>query len=113
MAFRYIDKARVATSRSQIEALSLALNAYALDCMQYPTQEQGFDALWSKPVLEPVPPGWNGPYVTKKIANDPWGHPYELQVPGSNGLPFGLRSLGSDGKEGGEGNAKDITSWED
>ena len=81
--------------------------------MQYPTREQGLDALWEKPILEPVPTGWEGPYVTKKIINDPWGHPYELTVPGPNGLPFGLRSLGADGKVGGEGNNKDLMSWED
>lgn len=113
MAFRYIDKARVVTAKNQIESMSLALNAYALDCKEYPTKEQGLDALWIKPILEPVPSGWNGPYVTKKITSDPWGHPYEMLVPGPNGLPFGIRSFGADGKEGGEGNDKDITSWED
>ncbi|HEY9593784.1 MAG TPA: type II secretion system major pseudopilin GspG [Spirochaetia bacterium] len=113
MAFRYIDKARVVTAKSQIESVSLALNAYALDCKQYPTKEQGLDALWEKPAIEPIPSGWNGPYVTKKITEDPWGHPYELTVPGPSGLPFGLRSFGADGKEGGEGNDKDVMSWAD
>lgn len=113
MAFRYIDKARQVTAKSQIETLSLALNAYAADCKQYPSKEQGLDALWIKPVLEPLPTGWNGPYVNKKITADPWGTQYEYAVPGPNGLPFGLRSFGADGKEGGEGNNKDITSWED
>ncbi|MGO9409235.1 MAG: type II secretion system major pseudopilin GspG [Spirochaetia bacterium] len=113
MAFRYVDKARQVTARSQIETLSLALNAYATDCKQYPTKEQGLDALWVKPVLEPLPAGWSGPYVNKKITADPWDHPYEYTVPGPNGLPFGLRSLGADGKEGGEANDKDIASWED
>jgi len=113
MAFRYIDKARVATARSQVETISLALNAYALDCMRYPTQEQGLEALWTKPSTEPVPSGWGGPYLTKKLSADPWGRAYELVVPGPNGLPFGVRSLGADSKEGGEGNDKDISSWED
>ncbi len=112
MAFRYIDKARQVTAKNQIETLSLALDAYALDCKQYPTAEQGLDSLWAKPVTEPVPSGWNGPYVNKKISADPWGHPYEYTVPGPNGLPFGIRCLGGDGKEGGEGNDKDISSWE-
>jgi general secretion pathway protein G len=113
MAFRYIDRARQVTAKNQIETLSLALDAYAFDCKQYSTIEQGLDALWVKPVLEPVPAGWDGPYVNKKITADPWGHPYEYMVPGPNGLPFGIRSLGSDGREGGEGSAKDIQSWQD
>ena len=113
MAVRYVEKARRVSAKNQIETLSLALSAYALECKQYPTREQGLDALWVKPVLEPMPAGWSGPYVNKKIGADPWDHPYEYTVPGSNGLPFGLRSFAADGKEGGDGNDKDIMSWED
>jgi len=111
MAFRYIGKARVVTAKNQIETMSLALNAYAVDCKQFPTQDQGLDALWAKPVLEPVPAHWGGPYVDKKITTDPWGHPYDYTVPGPEGLPFGIRSLGADGKEGGDGDDADLTSW--
>lgn len=113
MAFRYVEKARRVAARNQIETLSLALNAYALDCTRYPTKEQGLDALWVKPVLEPLPEGWNGPYVNKRISADPWGHLYEYSVPGPNNLPFGIRSFGASGREGGEGNDEAISSWED
>lgn len=112
MAFRYIEKARQVTARSQVETLSLALDAYALDCKRYPTPDQGLDALWAKPGTEPVPTGWDGPYVNKKIGMDPWGNPWDYSVPGQGGLPFGLRSFGADGKEGGESNDKDVSSWE-
>jgi general secretion pathway protein G len=113
MGFRYLDRARQVTARSQVETFSLALQAYAIDCKQYPTQEQGLEALWAKPILEPVPTGWAGPYLDKKVPLDPWGHAYEYTTPGPHGLLFGLRSLGSDGAEGGEGNAKDVSSWEE
>jgi general secretion pathway protein G len=112
MAFRYIEKARQVTARSQIETLSLALDAYATDNKRYPTPEQGLAALWTKPTAEPIPADWNGPYVNKPIGLDPWGHPWDYAVPGPSGLPFGLRSFGADGKEGGDGNDKDITSWD-
>jgi general secretion pathway protein G len=112
MAFRYIDRARQVTARNQIETLSLALDAYAMDCKQYPTKEQGLDALWTRPTLEPIPADWNGPYVNKRIPADPWGHAYEYLVPGLQGLPFGIRSFAADGLDGGDGNNKDITSWE-
>jgi general secretion pathway protein G len=112
VAFRYLDRAKQAAARTQVETLSLALNAYLLDCETYPTKEQGLDALWNKPVIEPVPSGWQGPYVGKKIPTDPWGNEYEYQVPGPNGLPFGVRSFGADGVAGGEENAADIASWE-
>ena len=111
-AFRYIDKAKVASARSQIESLSLALNAYLIDCKAFPTEDQDLSALWEKPVLEPVPSGWDGPYIEKTLPEDPWGNPYEYMVPGPNGLPFGIRSFGAGGVEGGEGKDSDITSWE-
>ena len=113
MAFRYLAWSRQATTRSQIETLALALDAYAMDCLRYPTTEQGLDALWTRPTAAPVPGGWNGPYVSKKVAADPWGHPYEYLEPGPEGLPFAIRSFGADGKEGGEGNDRDFCSWED
>lgn len=112
MAFRYLGNARVAATRSQIETLSLALNAYMLDNDRYPTEGQGLEALWEKPVLEPVPPSWNGPYLTKELPKDPWGIGYLYRVPGPNGLPFAIMSLGADALEGGEGNDADISSWE-
>lgn len=109
-AFRYIDQAKVATARSQIDTLSLALNSYFFDCGSYPTKEEGLGVLWQKP--SSATERWNGPYLQKAVPKDPWGNTYEYQVPGPNGLPFGIRSLGADGKEGGEGNASDISSWQ-
>jgi len=108
MAFRYIDKARVVAARNQIEEFSMALHSYYMECKQYPTEQQGLDALWQKPVLEPVPAEWTGPYLTKKIQDDPWGHPYKYSLPGPNGLPFGIASYGPKGVEGDAGN---VTSW--
>lgn len=113
MAVRYLDKARYVAAKSQIESYSLALDAYYLDCGRYPTADQGLAALWEKPVMEPLPKGWNGPYVNKPVAADPWGNAYEYSVPGPNGLPYGVRALGADGMEGGEGNDRDASSWED
>ena len=112
MAFRYLEKAKTVSARSQIDTLALALDAYYFDCGRYPSAQQGLAALWEKPILDPVPAAWNGPYVTRKIAGDPWGGAYEYVVPGESGLPFGIRSLGSDGLDGGEGSAADVASWE-
>lgn len=112
MAIRYLDKARTVSARSQIETYSLALDAYYLDCGKYPTTEQGLAALWEKPSLEPLPRNWNGPYVNKPINKDPWGNAYEYTVPGPGGLPFGIRSFGGDGTQGGEGKNGDVASWE-
>jgi general secretion pathway protein G len=112
MAYRYVDKAKTVAAKSQIETYALALDSYFIDCGRYPTQEQGLKALGERPTVEPVPAGWNGPYVNKAIQNDPWGNAYEYTAPGKSGLPFGIRSLGADGKEGGNEKDVDISSWE-
>jgi len=110
MAFRYLDKAKVVTAKNDIENFSLALSTYYLDCKKFPTEEQGLVALMEKPSSDAD--GWEGPYVNKKPGNDPWGNPYEYLIPGPGGLPFGIRSFGADGMEGGEGNDGDVSSWE-
>ena len=55
--------------------------------------------------------GWAGPYLDRKM-KDPWNRYYEYRVPGHDGSRFEIRSLGRDGKEGGEGPDTDIASWE-
>ena len=108
-----IDKARIAAAKDHIKTFSLALDSYLLDCGQYPTEEHGLKALVEKPILSHVPLRWNGPYLqTLKIPVDPWNQEYDYRVPGAGGLPYGIRSLGADTMEGGEGKNKDITSWE-
>ena len=108
---RNIGKAKTVSVKNQIQIFSMALNSYFIDCGMYPTKDQGLAALWEKPSSEPVPEEWDGPYIDKQIPNDPWGHPYEYDSPGPSGLPFGIRSFGADGVEGGEGGDRDIASW--
>lgn len=110
-AIKQIEKARVVTAKSQIETFSLALDSYFMDVGSYPTKEQGLEALFSKPVSLSNP-DWDGPYITKAVPKDPWGNDYQYIIPGENGLPYGISSLGKDGMEGGEGKDADIRSWE-
>lgn len=51
-------------------------------------------------------------YLTdvKSIPPDPWGNPYLYEAPGPNGEDFVVRSLGADGKEGGDKDNADISS---
>ncbi len=104
----YLDRARVAGARAQIEAFGIALQAYRIDTGSYPTEMQGLDALWQEPTMIPVPENWSGPYVGGTIGADPWGQEYEYDVPGVNGLPFVVRSFGEDRRRGGEGLAADL-----
>lgn len=112
VAFKNLDKANVTSAKSQIGDLKLALEMYRQDCSRYPTPEQGLLALWEKPVLSPVPKGWNGPYIDKVLPQDPWDNDYIYSVPGENGLPFTITSLGADNSPGGEGTNSDIHSYQ-
>ena len=46
------------------------------------------------------------------VALDPWGHPYQYRSPVDHTPPYEIVSLGSDGREGGSGNAADISNVE-
>lgn len=113
LGLRYVEKAKRVSARTTVETLVSALQAYYFDCRQYPTREQGLAALWQCPVLAPVPVGWNGPYVDRPIARDPWSSRYDYLRPGPNGLPFGIVSYGSDSLPGGTGDDADIASWQE
>ena len=112
MAVGSLEKARIANVKTQIDTFSVALEAYYIDCGRYPTVEQGLKALRTKPVIEPVSDNWNGPYLYKDPPKDPWGNEYEYIIPGAEGNPYGVRSFGADGIEGGENADADICSWQ-
>jgi general secretion pathway protein G len=111
-AVKYIDRARIAACRNQIEAFRLALQAYYLDNGHYPSESQGLDALWEKPITTPLPVKWDGPYTERVIQKDPWGSDYVYKNPGDKNLAFTISSYGADGKSGGEGANADIHSWD-
>src|SRR5690242_11808080 len=109
--FQHVGAAKSATAKSQIEMLSAALDAYRLDNGTYPNTQQGLDALWTMPTVDP-PSNWRGPYLRKPVPADPWGRPYAYVFPGQqNTRGFDLLTLGLDGQPGGEGENADIVSW--
>ena len=67
----------------------------------------------TRPMLLKAPAGtesrWNGPYAKDDDLKDPWGNEFRYTVPG-NGKPFDLTSLGADGKEGGDGENRDVSN---
>ena len=111
--FGKTDQAKVSAARQQIDAFVLALENFQLDNGHYPTSEQGLKALIEKPNGKPEARNWRGPYLKKReLPNDPWSNPYLYRSPGTvNKEEFDLISLGKDGREGGEGDAKDITNY--
>ncbi len=103
---KWVSGARSDSARVQIEALGASIDLYRLEVGSFPPDLQ---ALVEKP---PGAPRWDGPYLRKKvIPKDPWGNDYIYRYPGKNG-EYDLVSLGADASEGGEGEQKDIVSWE-
>ena len=105
---RQEEKAKIKATKAQIELLGTALDTFRLDVGRYPATEEGLEALRTKPGgLE----RWDGPYLKKDLPVDPWGKAYAYKSPGEHG-PFDIVSYGADGAPGGEGDNRDITSWE-
>ena len=105
--FAQIGKSEVKTAKAQIDSLGKALDQYRLDTGHYPSTENGLAALNTSPAVELK---WQGPYLQKKVPDDPWGHLYIYKMPGEHG-DYDLISLGNDGAVGGTGEAADIGNW--
>ncbi|MDR2013769.1 MAG: type II secretion system major pseudopilin GspG [Rhodanobacter sp.] len=103
-------EARVTRAKQDIQGIVTALSLYKLDNFNYPSTEQGLQALVAKPAGQPDAPNWKGPYLDR-IAKDPWGYPYQYQRPGQHG-DIDVYSYGADGKPGGEGEAADVGNWD-
>lgn len=104
------DKARATKARQDIRAIESALNLYRLDNFQYPTTDQGLQALAEKPGGSPEPQNWKAGGYLDRLPIDPWGNEYQYLSPGQNG-EIDIYSLGADAAPGGEGSAEDIGNW--
>ena len=101
------EQAKIAVAKADIEmTLSTALKLYELDNGNFPTTNQGLDALMREPSSSPVPNNWNGPYIEKRPV-DPWGNLYAYQSPGDHRSDYDLYSKGKDP----ENDEDDITNW--
>jgi general secretion pathway protein G len=107
------DEARRAKARIQIESLETALKLYKLDNGNYPTTEQGLQALVEPPSVGTPLKNWRqGGYLEKdKVPKDPWDNDFVYISPGAHG-EYDIISRGADGEPEGEGKNKDINSWE-
>jgi general secretion pathway protein G len=106
----YLEDSRAKTAKLQIESLGSALDLFYLDAGRYPTTSEGLEALAQRPSDIAI---WNGPYIKGgRVPADPWGHAYQYRSPVDHTPPYEIVSFGSDGREGGSGNAADISNVE-
>ncbi|MGI9832782.1 type II secretion system major pseudopilin GspG [Vibrio vulnificus] len=98
--FSKVGASKAKTAEAQMQMMATALDVYRLDVGHYPsTLEQ---------LRQDDKLGWDGPYLPKAIPLDPWNRAYIYKAPGENSAPYSLKTFGSDGVEGGEGEAADV-----
>jgi general secretion pathway protein G len=91
------DTARLVKAKTDIRAIESALNLYKLDNFNYPSTEEGLEAL--------------SPKYIERLSKDPWGNPYLYLSPGLHG-EMDVYTLGADGLQGGTDKNADIGNWD-
>lgn len=96
------NKANVA--KAYIAQLSQSVEQFRLDNGRYPTDAEGLPALIKAPQGLTT---WTKPYWDKRtLPKDPWKRDFIYKTDAEFG--FIIRTLGADGKEGGEGENADL-----
>ncbi|MFK7821661.1 MAG: type II secretion system major pseudopilin GspG [Planctomycetaceae bacterium] len=103
---RYLISAKQTTARAEISKMVEAIDSFYAENGRYPTNEEGLDVLAN-------PLDGSGDGYLKKVNKDPWKRDYEYNSPGRDNLAYEVLCLGGDGREGGEGEDKDITSYDE
>ena len=105
------EEARIGVAKTQLRNVSNALDLYKLDNFNYPSTEQGLDALVSEPSGSPDAKNWNKDGYLPSLPLDPWENEFQYVSPGSEG-PYDLYSFGADGKDGGDEDGADISIYD-
>ncbi|MEE4303210.1 MAG: type II secretion system major pseudopilin GspG [Wenzhouxiangella sp.] len=105
------DRARVTKAKQDVQALVTALNMYKLDNFNYPSTEQGLEALVRPPSGQPPAPNWKQGGYVDNLPTDPWGNAYQYLNPGVH-AEIDVWSFGANGSPGGEGINAEIGNWE-
>lgn len=106
------DRAMVGKARADIAVLEQAVETYRLDNLNFPTDQQGLQALVSAPADLNQPERYRQGGYIRRLPEDPWGNAYQFRRPSAHGGQFDIWSFGADGKEGGEGNDADLGNWQ-
>lgn len=102
-------RANIDAATVQIDLFKNQLTLYRHSVREYPTTDQGLEALRNPPAnLGDLP--WDGPYMEGTVPLDPWNNPYQYQQPGRyNTDSYDLWSFGPDKDDGTD---DDIGNWE-
>lgn len=107
--FGQAEEAKRKAAKIEINQIGQSLDLFKLEVGRYPTTSEGLQALVTAPAGVN---NWNGPYWKNgTLPTDPWKNEYKYTQPGQHGA-YDIISMGPDGKEGGDGADRDITSWD-
>jgi general secretion pathway protein G len=101
--FEQMGRAKSQEAKVRIQHVVGQIEIYKLEVGKLPGSLQD---------LMKQPPGadrWAGPYLKEADLKDAWGNDYRFTVPGQ-GKAYDIVSLGADGKEGGEGENRDVSN---
>jgi general secretion pathway protein G len=101
--FEQMGRAKSSEAKIRIQQLAGQIEMYKLEVGRYP---ENLGALVRQPAGAER---WNGPYAKDADLKDAWGNDYRFTIPGQ-GKAFDLTSLGADGKEGGDGENRDVSN---
>lgn len=102
------SNAQITTTEGRVRSLEASLMSYKTLNGFYPTQQQGLEALVTRPGTDPQPKRWNQ-FVKPEALMDPWGHKMGYRNPGKqNATGVDVYSFGPDGADGTE---DDIGNW--
>ncbi len=91
---------KIQKAETEIRTLGASLLQYKTLGGRYPTEQQGLQALVTKPTKAPIPRRHS---PIKAISNDPWGNPYVYKMPGTKDpKTYEIISTGPDGVLGGD-----------
>jgi general secretion pathway protein G len=102
--FEQMNRAKGQEARIRLQQLAGQIEMFKLEVGRYP---ENLAALVRSPGS--ADNKWNGPYAKETDLKDAWGNDYRYTVPGQ-GKGYDLTTLGADGRDGGEGENKDITN---
>jgi general secretion pathway protein G len=88
--------APISAALTQISLLETALYIFKVDNGYFPAGTNGLVDLTRQP---PGATNWHGPYISRAVPKDPWGHDYIYECPGRhNPQGFDISAVGPDGK---------------
>lgn len=101
-----VGESKVGATEAQILLLENAVQQFRLDMGRPPTEEEGLEVLLTEPTGDNAEQ-WDGPYLQRdSLPKDGWGNAFEYTFDEHD--RFVIRSLGADGRPGGENENADL-----